>query len=319
MPDKPIFAVILMLLMISCREEYDLQLDSITPKMVVEANITNQKGPYLVRLTKSRSQLTNDPYIHNNTDTSYSYLDDGAEAIKDADVCITDNTSGLIDSLIKCPTGIWHYYKDPVNQKEWSYFSVADTSILLGYYKTTNLIGVAGHTYSLKIKWQNREYHSVSYMPPVPSIDSVHFNFTEAETGKDDYNIPLLYFKEPQNERNYYLFITPGNNRVWPYSVLSDEYLKDYVNGLDVCRGVSPDYWMTAYPDAYLSYYYIEMHSLTREGYEYYKALLLQFSNDGGGYSPTPASPPGNIDNGALGFFKTSAVNKVEFISEYKK
>lgn len=319
MPDKSTLAIIFMLFIISCREEYDLHLDSITPRLVVEANITTQKGPYLVRLTKSRSQLTNDPYKNNDTDTSYATTDDGAEAIKDADVCLTDNTTATIDTLIKCPSGTWHHFTDTINHKEWSYFSVADTSILLGYYKTTKLKGIAGHTYTLTIKWQNREYHSVSYMPPVPTIDSVHFNFTEGATGKEDYNIPLLYFKEPQNERNYYLFITPGNNRVWPYSVLSDEYLKDYVNGLDVCKGVSPDYWMTAYPDSYLSYYYIEMHSLTKEGYEYYKALLQQFNTDGGGYSPTPASPPGNIDNGALGFFKTSAVNRVEFINEYKK
>ena len=192
---------------------------------------------------------------------------------------------------------------------------MADTSILLGYYKTTKLKGIAGHTYTLTIKWQGREYHSTSYMPPVTDIDSVHFNFTKGEVGKEDYNIPLLYFKEPQNERNYYLFITPGNNSVWPYSVLSDEYLKPYVNGLDVCKGISPEYWMTAYPDAYTSYYFIEMHSLTKEGYDYYKALLQQFRTDGGAYSPTPATPPGNIDNGALGFFKTSAVNRVEFIN----
>ena len=85
------------------------------------------------------------------------------------------------------------------------------------------------------------------------------------------------------------------------------------MDGLDVCKGISPEYWMTAYPDAYTGYYFIEMHSLTKQGYDYYKALLQQFRTDGGVYSPTPATPPGNIDNGALGFFKTSAVNRVEF------
>jgi hypothetical protein len=312
---KSTLVVFLILLVISCTEEYVLQLDSTEPKLVVEASITNQKGPYLVRLTKSRSQLTNNPYNFTDNDTTWLTTKDFAEAIKDAEIFIEDNMEAMVDTLVKCPGGKWIYYDDTIHNYHTSYFEVADTSILLGYYKTTKLKGIAGHTYTLTIKWQGREYHSSSYLPPVTGIDSVHFNFTRGEVGKDDYNIPLLYFKEPQNERNYYLFITPGNNSVWPYSVLSDEYLKPYVDGLDVCRGISPDYWMTAYPYSW-SNYFIEMHSLTREGYDYYKAILQQFRTDGGAYSPTPATPPGNIDNGALGFFKTSAVNRVDFINE---
>ena len=312
---KSTLIVALILLIMSCTEEYDLQLDSIKPKLVVEANITNQKGPYLVRLTKSRSQLTNDPYNIPDSDTTWQKTKDFAEAIQDAEIYIEDNTEAIVDTLIKCPGGNWIYYDDTINNRHWSYFAVADTSILLGYYETTKLKGIAGHTYTLTIKWQGTEYHAVSYMPPLTKLDSVQFNFTKGDVGKEDYNIPLLYFKEPQDERNYYLFITPGKNSVWPYSVLSDEFLKSYVNGLDVCKGISPDYWITDYPDANLSYYFIEMHSLTKEGYDYYKALLQQFSTDGGAYSPTPSTPPGNIDHGALGFFKTSAVNRVEFIN----
>ena len=113
--------------------------------------------------------------------------------------------------------------------------------------------------------------------------------------------------------KNYYLFITPEDNYGWAYSILNDEYLKSYVNGLDVCKGESPDYWLTNYPYDYMDSYYIEMHSLTKEGYDYYRALIQQFRTDGGGYSPSPASPPTNLDNGALGFFRASAYNRVDF------
>jgi hypothetical protein len=289
---------------------------------VVEGTITNQTGPYLIRLTKSRFQLTINPQSNHYSDTSYNYRYPigESEAIQDAEVFITDKNTSYTEQLEKCPTGTWHYYEAGNNFPARSNFSVADTSILDGFYKTTKLKGTPGHTYSLTIRWQNKEYHAESYMPPVPAIDSVQFNFTKGEIGKTDFNIPLLFFKEPQNERNYYLFITPGNSRVWPYSILSDEYLKSYVNGLDVCKGVAPDYWMNAYPyvwDGKLGYdYFIEMHSLTKEAYEYYKALIQQFRTDGGGYSPSPASPPTNLDNGALGFFRASAVNRVDFKRE---
>jgi len=308
---------IVILLNSSCIEKYDIQLSSITPKMVVEANITNENGPYFVRLTKSRSKLTNDPYNSPETDSSFFHLD-VSEPIEDAEVYITDNSSGIIDTLRKAPSGTWHHFVDTIYHREWDYFTVPDTTILLGYYLTDKLKGIAGHTYSLKIVWQGKEYHSISYMPPVPSIDSVHFVFTKGDIGKDDYYIPLLYFEQPKNERNYYLFVTQGNNFVWPYSILSGEYLNEYVNGLDVFKGASVEYWMTAYPDI-SNDYFIEMHSLTEEGYQFYKALLQQFRNDGGMYSPSPGSPVGNIDNGALGFFKVSAVNRLNFKIRIKK
>lgn len=289
----------------SCIDDYELKLKSNEPRLVVEGVITNQKGPYVISLTKSRHQLSFDPNANQTDNMKYTRWSDGVEPIYNAEVYITDNNESITDTLIKS----WTLFRHKQN--------ASDSIGYLGYYQTKKIKGIAGHTYSLTVKWQNKEYHAISYMPSVPPLDSVQFNFTKGEIGKEDFNIPLLYFKEPQNELNYYLFITPGNSRVWPYSILSDEYLKEYVNGLDVCKGIAPDYWMTAYPYVYdgklFDDYFIEMHSLTKEAYEYYKALLQQFRTDGGGYSPSPASPPTNIDNGALGFFRASAVSRVDF------
>lgn len=314
--------LLLLMLFFSCITDYDLDLKSSQPRMVVDGVITNQKGPYLIRLTKSKDQLTLYPTqytSHGDTSYNYRYPNGVKESIQDAEVFITDKNTSVTDTLVKSPEGEWHYYEGGDNFPAWKRFEVSDTSIIDGFYQTTKIKGIPGHTYALTIKWHNQEYHAESYMPEVPPIDSVQFNFTKGAVGKSDYNIPLLFFKEPQHERNYYLFITAAG-RAWPYSVLSDEYLNDYVNGLDVCKGVSPDYWLTSYPDVFDGHlawdYFIEMHSLTKEAYEYYKALIQQFRTDGGGYSPSPASPPTNLDNGALGFFRASAVNRVDFKSD---
>ena len=315
-------AICLLIVAYSCITDYDLQQDAIQSRLVVDGTITNQPGPYLVRLTQSRLAITNDLSGYSDNDTIYNYRFpyDGTIAVQDAEVFITDKSTSFTDTLVKCPSGIWHHHEATNSHPAWSVFEVADTSIVMGFYKTTRLKGIPGHTYELTIKWQDWEYRAETIMPLVPPLDSAKFKFTKGAIGKSDFNIPLIYFKEPQNERNYYLFRTAGGGRVWPYSILSDEYLNDYVNGLDVCRGVSPDYWMTAYPYAYdgklAEDYFIEMHSITKEGYEYYKALLQQFKTDGGGYSPSPASPPTNLDNGALGFFRASAVNRVDFKAE---
>ena len=309
-----LIALILSIVAYSCTKEYDLQLKTTQSKLVVEGTITNQNGPYLVRLTKSRLELHFEQNRSSDSDTSYNYQapNDGVVAIQDAEVYITDKNTSFTDTLVKCPVGTWHYFEAGNNYPAWSYFEVEDTSIVWGHYKTTKLKGIAGHTYALTIKWQGQEYHAESYMPPVPALDSVQFKLVKGDIGKDDHNIPLIYFKEPQNERNYYLFITQAVYG-WPYSILSDEYLKSYVNGLDVCKGVTPDYWVTNYPYDHMDSYFIEMHSINREAYEYYKALIQQYKTDGGGYSPSPASPPTNLDNGALGFFRASAVNRVDF------
>lgn len=303
----------------SCLTDYDLQLESSQSRLVVDAKITDQDGPYLVRLTKSRFDQQSGQIPGYKGDTVYNYRNpnDGTEAVQDAEVFITDNNTLFTDTLIKCPTGLWDHHEATNNYPAWSIFEIADTSILMGFYKTQSIKGIAGHTYTLTIKWQGHEYHAESFMPPVPPIDSVQFKFSAGDFGKFDYNIPLIYFKEPKNERNYYLFITQAPDGVWPYSILSDEFLKEYVNGLDVCKGNSPDYWINAYPhangDGSMDDYFIEMHSMTKEAYNYYHALIQQFRTDGGGYSPSPASPPTNMDNGALGFFRASAVNRIDF------
>ena len=317
-----LIAFILLIIAYSCTTDYDLQLEATSSRLVVDAKITNQDGPYLVRLTKSHSGSHNELILASSGDTvyNYHYPFDGTKAVQDAEVFIKDMNTQFTDTLIKCPTGLLKYHEATNNYHAWSIFEMADTSILMGFYKTQKIKGVAGHSYSLTIKWQGQEYHAESYMPPVPTLDSVKLKFTTGDFGKFDYNIPLIYFKEPQNERNYYLFITQAPYGVWPYSILSDEYLKEYVNGLDVCKGNSPDYWINAYPHANgsggIDDYFIEMHSLTKEGYEYYKSLIQQFRTDGGSYSSSPASPPTNLDNGALGFFRASAVNRVDFKRE---
>jgi len=62
---------------------------------------------------------------------------------------------------------------------------------------------------------------------------------------------------------------------------------------------------------------HVTMSSLSSNAYNYYKNLIEQFENDGGAYKPTPASPPTNISNGGLGFFRASSVVEAKTIIKY--
>jgi len=317
---RRLFVLSLFLLPFSgCIEEYDLYRDYIVPRLVVEGLITNKPGPYYIRLTESQTGSFKEP--------DYGNID-AAVAVKGAQVIITDNIN-QIDTLIpvdinldEYTLGQFGYYKLIYD----SFGNIIDTLFIKdplefnynrGFYKTTHLIGIPGRTYSLKILSDGKEYQASSFMPSVPDIDSVAFVKKDPAPGKSPIVTPLLYFSEPQGIKNYYLIQLNEDistrsysaNTLWQFSILSDEFLQPYVNGLNISQGETPR--SIEYPIFWEGDpFYIALSSLTQNAYEYYKILLQQFKNDGGAFQPSPGSPPTNMSNGALGYFRTSAISE---------
>ncbi|MCX7987166.1 MAG: DUF4249 domain-containing protein [Bacteroidales bacterium] len=290
------FFIIMIFFYTSCVEEFDLKLNNSEQRVVIEGLITDSAELSYVRVTLSNNSLS---YNRIN-----SWLDDGATPINTAFVTITDDM-GNIDTMVAAPEFVikkWIDYHDSLRID-----TVAnDFYYQKGYYFLSKMKPTPKHTYYLSVTIDNRLYKAQCYMPALPEVDSISFRFSSDD--KSDYYIPLIYFKEPKNEENYYLFTTGESMaNVWQYSILSDKYLSSYVNGVDVFRGQTNLYWRNAYPFPG-TYYYISMQSLTKEAYEYYDCLIKLFSNDGGTYKPTPASPISNINNNALGFFRASSV-----------
>jgi hypothetical protein len=182
------------------------------------------------------------------------------------------------------------------------------------------IAGVPGHQYALTIEISydgtKRMYSSESYMHATPMIEKIEYEIRPGDVGKSDDFVPLISFTDPPDEDNYYLFQVChayqggtsycGNNRVWSYSVLSDELLPEHVSGLSVDAGATVAKYAAFYPDAYPGNgAEVRMYSVHREVYNFYKALLAQFDNDGGAYSPTPATPKGNIKGDkVIGLFR---------------
>lgn len=306
----------------SCVEDFDLKRPAAESRIVVDGLITNQPGPYYIRLTKSKVGNITTSEISNN---------ELVDPITDAIVVVSDNL-GEVDTLKYLD---WNEKEYTYDYRLWKFIKVIkdqsgeiiDTIFLAdpmnynkrGFYKTSHLKGILGSTYFLNVKYKEKEYVSSAYMALVPAIDSIGYLFKKSEIiGKSDRYIPLLYFAEPQGIKNYYLiqlqddiFAQSGyGNSEWQFSILSDTYLEPYVYGLNVSTGFSPR-GENFYPNyAEGDSIYVALNSLTKEGYNYYKNIIDQFGNDGGAYKPTPASPPGNISNGGLGLFRASAVSE---------
>lgn len=313
------YFIISLFFLTGCIEDYDLKLPNVESRLVVEGLITNHPGPYYIHLTKSKIGYFTSP------DEEYT---DNAEPVMDAMVIITDD-SNQVDTLKLVDFDIkeykydyrFGYFKLLLNE----YGELIDTLFLKdpsgfnhrGFYKTSRLKGISGHTYFMKIIHNDKIYESSAYMPPVPEIDSIGYLKKIMEKDGQELFIPLVYFKEPQMIDNYYLIQLSDDISLrsgygssnWPFSIFSDDFLEPYVSGLNISLGTNPrgiEYPFYMEGDSI----YVALSSLTKEGFNYYKALLEQFGNDGGAYKPTPASPLGNISNGGLGLFRASAISQ---------
>lgn len=313
------YFIISLFFLSGCIEDYDLKLPDSESRLVVEGLITNQPGPYYIHLTKSKIGSFTSP------DEEYT---DNAESIIDAMVIISDD-SNQVDTLKLIDFDIeeykydyrFGYFKLLLNE----YGELIDTLFLKdpsgfnhrGFYKASRLKGISGHTYFMKIIHNDKIYESSAYMPPLPEIDSIGYLKKIMEKDGQEFFIPLIYFTEPQMIDNYYLIQLSDDISLrsgygssnWPFSILSDYFLEPYVSGLNISLGTNPrgiEYPFYMEGDSI----YVALSSLTKEGFNYYKALLEQFGNDGGAYKPTPASPLGNISNGGLGLFRASSVSE---------
>jgi hypothetical protein len=298
--NKYIF-LLLLLICASCVDEFDLNKNNngSTQRIVVEGLISDISENSYVRLTYSISGLIGE--------SERVYLSEKATPINNALVIVSDDM-GNTDTLGLAPEYTYYTHIEP----DTSYVVKSENNCYQkGYYNLKSLKPVPKHTYYLKVLYKGEEYHSECFMPELPRVDSISFlNEQGQKPNNMESSTPRIYFQDNPNESNYYLFNTAGASsaEMWFTSFLSDEFFNGtYVNGLDLGHIQSNIYWRKEDTYWYSMPYYITMYSLTKEAYNYYDALLKEFSNDGGTYKPTPGSPQPNIDNGALGFFRASS------------
>jgi hypothetical protein len=316
-----ITGIVILIATTGCIKDFKLTPDETAPLYVIEGRISNLGGPYYVRITKSTHLLG----IANKV----NHRADSAEPVKGALVMIADD-AGLTDTLIPgrfFGDDRWHYgYDNGVIDSAMHTSVPFHKTIDRGYYETTKLKGRPGHTYHLTVRIDSSVFHASAYMPPVPTLDSAVIKETTiAPDGRKGY-LPFVWFKEPANEANYYLFqynlianypydnpyIYYGHNLSFPFFVLDDKTMPAYVNDLAV-RVIESDHnpYGDIFPDPVKPNIplQVRLSSLTKEAYDYFNALGKQLRDDGNVYKPVPASLKGNISGNALGFFWATEVS----------
>lgn len=262
--------VIAALFFMSCEETVKLDLDEYTSAVVIEGLVTNQENYQFVKVTR-----TADFYDPGNT-----------PRITNAEVTVTDDLGNVIP-FVHNPSG--------------------NEDSLGIYIPETPFTGAVGRTYTLHVEVDGLLYEATDKLFPVTTMDSLNYEIDEDEQEDPEvegriYSL-LLFTQEPQDEINYYLFKFFRNDSL-SFDTDSDIYFSDDEFLAENISGVEGPVLYSQGDHAR-----VEMFSISREGYIYYNDLSNLLNNDGGVFSPIPASPRTNLTNGALGFFQVSALD----------
>jgi len=262
----------------ACEETIDLDLDQTPPKIVIEGLVTDQAGYQFVKVSRSVG----------------FYTAGETPRVTDAQVTVSDDLGESIT-----------FIHNPNNHPDSVGF----------YIPAVPFKGSIGRHYYLRVTADGEVYEAEDLLAPVLTIDSVKYRINENEAAEPEepgkiYEM-LLYAREPQDVKNYYLFKFFRNGSPVLYNETDIYYSDDNLLQENIDGVPSPVYYGLGDRAS------VELFSLSRRCYVFYNDLWTILNNDGGGmFGPIPASPRTNLSNDALGFFQVSAVTKAEVLVE---
>lgn len=275
----PLFGLVVLALT-SCETVIDAKLDEGPTQLSVDATLTDQPGPQMIRLTQTAA------YFDSRT----------PPAATGATVTVADNA------------GKTYAFTDPDNDGYYVWQPVG-----------TDTLGRIGRTYSLSITYQNETYRASSKMNRVPPVDSITFSKEKLNPfSKQEGYQAQFYARDVPGAVDYYRIKYYRNgefqNKSRDIITSQDGAFRGSADtdGLQfivpIRRSINPDS-LYALNDVVK----VEIQSLTLEAFDFWQLLAQEITN-GGLFATPPANVPTNIINTsatgrkATGFFITSAV-----------
>lgn len=314
-----LYCIVVLALFNSCVDPLDLKIDAQDRQLVVDGMITNEPGPYSVRLSRSK------PYT--------SYTDSWSTVETGAQVVISDD-KGNQETLQETKPGLYQTSPDGIT-------------------------GQIGNTYTLSIRTRSGENYTSApeTLMPVPTIDSLYFevrpmqvlNENDVEETVHVVNV-LVDTQDPALQQNYYMWQWQGTFRVstqpwdytekiggkrvampkdccetcWVTALTNSVNVKDdrLQNGGNLKRYRVTQIPVTEQRFGFKYHILVKQLSISEAAFDYWRILKAQIEAGGSIQDPPPAIVIGNItntsnpDQQALGFFGASAVtSKAIFIS----
>lgn len=258
-----IILIAILIFFTACEETIELDPLQVEPRYVVESLITDQEKQHFVKLSKTTG-----------------FYDSG-------------KTPRIDNASVKVTTDQHTYDFNYDAEKEM-------------YISAEAFAGVANQEYMLQIDVDGFQITARDMMPSYTQIEDLTWSIDDDE--KEDPEDPgyfyemLVFAKEPQDTRDYYIFKFYRNDSIQNFDGRSvyfadDDMVKESINGLP-----APVFYKEGDKATF------EIYSVSREVYVFYADLNNVITNDGGMFSPQPANPRNNLSGDALGIFQVSSM-----------
>ncbi len=263
------FISFVLLLLNSCTERIDVELDTTYTRLVVEGHISTDTTVHTFKLTK----------------TADYFSTESAPAVIGAEVRITDHLGNQI---------LLQEKEDGVYQTSDSFYGEINKNYELQ-------IDLKDEISSQK------QYLAQSFLPSVQKIDSIGIEFNE-HFGKNGFWIVKLYAQDPGDEANFYMFNVYKNGKLMTDTLNKVSFTDDkmfngnYTHGIGVVyfRNVSDEQLFKIGDEVVL-----QMSGITQEHFTYMNEVLRSTSFQNPMFGGPPANVKGNLSDGAFGFFST--------------
>ena len=271
---------LVLLLLWGCTEKIDLKLDSSYTRLVVEGSISTDTLSHEVRLTTTSS------YFYNET----------APAVTGATVTISDGDS------------TW-----PLNET------------IPGLYKTApDVFGLPNHTYKLSVLLQepvngNSAYEASCLLRPIVPADSIRLKF-HPDWGKKGFYEVQCYVLDPPTT-DFYMFDIYRNTTLITDTIDKKTVVDDQLYNGNYTNGIGVGFLNQERADQRLiagDIVTLKVAGITADYFKFIQAVQTEVGGQNPLFSGPPANIPGNVSNGAVGFFAAYANTRASAVVRKK-
>jgi|GEM_PF-87465 hypothetical protein len=250
-----------------CTETIELELESVSRRLVVDGMVMSDQKMHYVRLTESVS----------------FFNDSASPPVSGADVFLSDGEQ--IERLVES------------GELPGFYISSGEIEGEPGKTYSLSISGV-----DIDDDGVEESYSARSYLPPVTAPDSIEMVYDE---GWEIWKV-LLYASDNPETEDYYLFRVYKNGSLMSdnlseFSIVSDKFFDGgtadgvWIQSIDA--GSNNDLFE---PDDVIT---LQMCGITEEYYRFVESVQRENRRRYPLFSGPPANAKGNVTNGALGFF----------------
>ncbi len=183
-----------------------------------------------------------------------------------------------------------------------------------GIYETDKeLAGKVNHAYTLEITLNNGEFYTATdTLRPVAPLDSVAYEYKKSDIPfSNDYIYGInIFVQEPPEPNQYYQWEMYFDGVHQTDTVNTKRFESDEIVNGTYFRGWTVFEIEEDRIDKDEVEVKLQMLSISEKKFDFLLAIILETDFSGSMFSGPPSNIPGNVSNGALGFFSASAVTE---------